>query len=63
MAQYYPTYKANRYAEINRRITTQEYLASLMQLERAGLDAGFRQTVDTIFRHVVPEWTDDLKDT
>jgi putative pyruvate formate lyase activating enzyme len=63
MAQYYPTYKANRYAEINRRITTQEYRAALMQLERAGLDAGFRQTVDTIFRHVVPEWTDDLKDT
>ncbi len=61
MAQYYPTFKANEYAEINRRITTQEYREALAELERIGLDAGFRQTIDTLFRQVVPEWTDDLK--
>jgi len=63
MAQYYPTYKASQYSEINRRITTQEYREALEELGRQGVDAGFRQTVDTIFRHIVPEWTDDLKDT
>jgi len=63
MAQYYPTYKASQYSEINRRITTQEYREALEELEKQGVDAGFRQTVDTIFRHIVPEWTDDLKDT
>lgn len=62
MAQYYPTHRANQYSEINRRITTQEYREALEELQRQGVDAGFRQTVDTIFRHIVPEWTDDLKD-
>lgn len=63
MAQYYPTFKAGQHLEINRRITTQEYREALAELERMGLDAGFRQTIDTLFRNIVPEWTDDLKDT
>jgi putative pyruvate formate lyase activating enzyme len=63
MAQYYPTFKAGQHTEINRRITTQEYREALAELERIGLDAGFRQTIDTLFRNIVPEWTDDLKDT
>ncbi|MGB7054383.1 MAG: hypothetical protein WBE28_03565, partial [bacterium] len=63
MAQYYPTFKAGQHLEINRRITTQEYREALAGLERLGLDAGFRQTIDTLFRNIVPEWTDDLKDT
>lgn len=60
MAQYYPTYKAGQFPEINRRITTKEYRYALTELERCGLDEGFRQTIDTIFRVNVPEWTDDL---
>lgn len=63
MAQYYPTFKAGQHLEINRRITTQEYREALAELERMGLDTGFRQTIDTLFRNIVPEWTDDLKDT
>lgn len=63
MAQYYPTFKARQFAEINRRITMNEYREALKALQANGLDAGFRQTIDTIFREVVPEWTDDLKDT
>lgn len=63
MAQYYPTYKASQYAPISRRITTQEYRAALQELSKVGLDAGFQQTIDTLFRIIVPEWTDDLKDT
>jgi len=62
MAQYYPTFKANEYADINRRIKTQEYREAVEELTRLGLDAGFRQTLDTIFRTIVPEWTDNLKD-
>jgi len=62
MAQYYPTHRADQYADMNRRITTQEYRAAIEELSRLGLDAGFRQTIDTIFRSIVPEWTDDLKD-
>lgn len=62
MAQYYPTHRAGQYADMNRRITTQEYRAAIEELTRLGLDAGFRQTIDTIFRSIVPEWTDDLKD-
>jgi putative pyruvate formate lyase activating enzyme len=60
MAQYYPTYQADRFSAINRRITPSEYRAALVDLARYGLDKGFRQTIDTIFRAAVPEWTDDL---
>lgn len=63
MAQYYPTFKASQYAPISRRITTQEYRDALHELNKVGLDAGFRQTIDTLFRMIVPEWTNDLKDT
>ncbi|MBE0433258.1 radical SAM protein [candidate division WOR-3 bacterium] len=63
MAQYYPTFRAGQHAALNRRITTQEYRRALEESRRLGLDAGFRQTIDTIFREIVPEWTDDLKDT
>jgi putative pyruvate formate lyase activating enzyme len=61
MAQYYPTFKASDYPNVNRRIKTQEYREAIEDLARLGLDAGFRQTLDTIFRAILPEWTDDLK--
>lgn len=61
MAQYYPTFNADRFPEINRRITAKEYRTALEELKRVGLDSGFKQTIDTIFRVVVPEWTDNLK--
>jgi len=60
MAQYYPIYKASQYPDIARRITMKEYRKALTELEKNGLDKGFRQTIDTIFRAAVPEWTDDL---
>jgi len=63
MAQYYPTFKAEEYPEITRRITTNEYQKALKELKELGLDAGFRQTINTIFREKVPEWTDNLKDS
>lgn len=62
MAQYYPTFQADRHPDLNRRITTEEYRQALGALRALGLDEGFRQTMDTIFREIVPEWTDDLKE-
>lgn len=62
MAQYYPTYQAHKYPKINRRILPREYQKALRELEEFGLDEGFRQTMDTIVRRTVPEWSDDLKD-
>lgn len=62
MAQYYPTFQAGRHPDLNRRITTREYREALHALRALGLEAGFRQTIDTIFREIVPEWTDDLKE-
>jgi len=63
MAQYYPTFKASRFPEIDRRITTREYREALEELEKHGLDKGFKQTIDTIARIIIPEWTDNLRDT
>jgi len=63
MAQYYPTFNAHQFPNINRRITTKEYRQALEELARHSIDSGFKQTIDTIFRIIVPEWTDDLKNT
>jgi len=63
MAQYYPTHQAHEFPEINRRITAQEYRRALAELEQCGLVEGFRQTMDTIVRKIVPEWTDELRET
>lgn len=63
MAQYYPTHKARNYPEISRRITAREYRDALEELTKLGLNEGFRQTMDTIARAIIPEWTDNLRDT
>jgi len=47
MAQYHPTFHADHYLEINRRITTKEYRQALTELKEFGLDVGFHQTIDT----------------
>ncbi|OPX18479.1 radical SAM protein [candidate division WOR-3 bacterium 4484_100] len=56
MAQYYPTFNAYKYPEINRRIKLQEYREALNILKEFGLDSGFQQTIDTIYRKIIPEW-------
>ncbi len=56
MAQYYPTFNAHKYPEINRRITLSEYRAAIDILKSYGLDAGFQQTIDTLYRKAIPEW-------
>ncbi|MDP2981025.1 MAG: radical SAM protein [Candidatus Omnitrophota bacterium] len=61
MAQYYPCHSANKFPEINRRITAKEYMEAIRLAEKAGLKNGFRQVMSTIRRERVPEWADDLK--
>ena len=61
MAQYYPCHLADKFPEINRRITAEEYMEAIRLTEKAGLKNGFRQVMSTIKRKRIPEWTDDLK--
>jgi len=42
MAQYRPQYKASSYPELNRRITTDEYVDAILRAEKSGLTRGFR---------------------
>jgi len=43
MSQYFPAYQAQRFAELNRRVTTTEYAATLEAADRLGLAEGWRQ--------------------
>ncbi|MDO8602791.1 MAG: radical SAM protein [Candidatus Omnitrophota bacterium] len=61
MAQYYSGYLADKYPEIDRRITAREYMEAIRLAEKAGLKNGFRQVMSTIMRKRIPEWTDNLK--
>jgi putative pyruvate formate lyase activating enzyme len=61
MAQYYPCHLADKFLEINRRITAKEYMEAIRLAEKTGLKNGFRQVMSTINRKRIPEWTDDLK--
>ena len=48
MAQYRPAYKASHYPELNRRITSEEYNATVQMAHEAGLmrlDGGFRRAL------------------
>ncbi|UCC11847.1 MAG: radical SAM protein [candidate division WOR-3 bacterium] len=42
MAQYYPTYRATEYTELNRRITVAEFNDAVRALQRYGLDTAAR---------------------
>jgi putative pyruvate formate lyase activating enzyme len=70
MAQYYPCHLVagarhavllKEFPELNRRITTKEYMNAIRIAEKSGLKNGFRQVMATIKRQRIPEWTDDFK--
>ncbi|MDP2911461.1 MAG: radical SAM protein [Candidatus Omnitrophota bacterium] len=69
MAQYYPCHLVGdgrdrplrKFPEIDRRITTREYMEAIRLAKGAGLKNGFRQVMSTIKRKRIPEWTDNLK--
>jgi len=56
MSQYYPTYKASEYPEINRGITATEYQYAVDCLEKYGFENGFMQAMG-----MTPEWTPRFK--
>ena len=58
MAQYYPIHLADKYPEINRVPTINEYSQALQMAKDAGLNYGWRQTVATLVREKTPEWKD-----
>lgn len=58
MAQYYPAWQAERYAEINRGITQNEYQEVLETMERLGFENGFIQELTCS-----SEWTPEFKET
>lgn len=55
MAQYYPTWKADKYPEINRGIIQPEYNIVLQALEKLGFENGFIQELSCS-----NEWTPDF---
>jgi len=56
MAQYYPTYKANEFPEINRSITSEEYQFAVNICEDLGFENGYFQGM-----RITPEWTPKFK--
>lgn len=54
MDQYHPAFYANKYPGINRRITAQEYRATLAVLEKFGLSVNFQEKMERILRIVTP---------
>jgi len=52
MSQYYPTYKASEFSEINRSLTNSEYENAVEILKKFGFENGFIQDLQT-----TPEWT------
>jgi putative pyruvate formate lyase activating enzyme len=63
MAQYYPCHLAEKFPELNRRISAKEYMEVIRYAQKTGLKNGFKQVLSTINRERVPEWTDDLKES
>ena len=58
MAQYYPTWQAEKFPEINRGITAKEYQEVLDTLESLDYSNGFTQELSCS-----DDWTPDFKDT
>lgn len=62
MSQYYPTNRASKRPELNRRISRSEYECALAAMERYGLDQGYVQELvefgdeDDAY---VPDWNDE----
>lgn len=60
MAQYFPTNKATKYNELNRRISKQEYDIVCKHFFELGLKNGFMQELDSAIEDYVPEFDLDL---
>ena len=57
MAQYYPTHRAYKYHELNRKITTQEYQEAVDLVEKLGIENGWLQDMESTDSYR-PDFTD-----
>ncbi len=58
MSQYYPTYKAHRYPEINRKITYEEYRRVAALAEELGMENGWTQEMEAP-ENYLPDFTQE----
>ena len=58
MSQYYPTHRAYKYEEINRKITSQEYQQVADLVEKLGIENGWLQDMDSSETYR-PDFTDE----
>jgi len=58
MAQYYPTHRAHKYHDLNRKITPQEYQAVVDIVEKLGIENGWLQDLDSTDSYR-PDFTDE----
>ncbi len=61
MAQYYPIHRAasnEKYAAVNRSITTAEWEEALAALEANGMDRGYQQELETATKYYRPDFSD-----
>ena len=56
MAQYFPTYKAKGFEDINRKLTTKEYKRMENYLYKLELDNGYIQELGLNEKQYVPKW-------
>ena len=56
MAQYFPTYKAKGFEDINRKLTTKEYKRMENYLYKLELDNGYIQEIKLNEKQYVPKW-------
>lgn len=57
MTQYFPEYKAKEYAEINRKITQEEYREIEEYIDEIGIENGYMQDMpENDEKQYVPKW-------
>ena len=57
MTQYFPTYMAKEYEEINRKITKKEYQEIEKYIEKIGIEYGYMQDyTEEDEQKYVPKW-------
>jgi putative pyruvate formate lyase activating enzyme len=58
MSQYHPMYRAYKYKELNRRISSEEYAAVVRLVEKLGMENGWLQGIESA-RYYLPDFADD----
>lgn len=58
MSQYHPMYRADKYSELNRRISAGEYYTVVRLVERLGMENGWLQGMESP-KHYLPDFSTD----